>query len=120
MKILIIEDTHIGREVLKKCVEESGHEIVGTAIDGADGILQYDHLKPDLVLLDISMPNIDGIGCLKEIKKRNKDAKVIICSAVEQKSTIALALKMGAMDYFVKPFNTNDVIQKIKDIGEVM
>ena len=118
MKVLIIDDAEIARTTLKRIVEKAGHEVAGTAINGEAGLVEYQLLKPDLVILDISMPGMDGIECLKAIKAFDDKAKVIMCSALDQKSTITLALDSGAITYIMKPFSEEIILEKFSSIEQ--
>lgn len=114
MKILVVDDSMITRAMLRECIEKSGNELIGEANDGEEGISKYKELKPDLILLDITMPKMDGIECLEILKKYDKDVKVIICSSIGQDSVIEKAMELGALDYIVKPFEDENVIKKLK------
>ena len=117
MKVLVIEDSENMRKLLKRCIEKEGFRVIGEAFDGDAGITRYKELKPDIVILDIAMPGTDGIACLKEIRKFDEQAKILICSVMNQKNVIDLAIKLGAQDYITKPFNVNELVQKLKEIN---
>lgn len=118
MKILIVDDAAIMREMLKDIIELAGCEVIGEAVDGEEGLEKYKELKPDLTLLDITMPKMDGLECLKAIKEYDEAARVYICSAVGQESVIMKAGELGAIGYLVKPFEDEKIIKKLKKFAE--
>ena len=103
-RVLIVDDSRVARMTLRKVVEEFGHEIINEAQDGQEGIDYYKELKPDLVICDIEMPNIDGRELLRQIKDYDDDASVVIVSSVTNKQTIQKLLALGAMSIITKPF----------------
>lgn len=116
MKLLVIDDSEIMRTFIGDCAEKAGLEMTGEAGDGEEGIIKYKELNPNLVILDISMPKVGGLDCLKAIKKYDKNAKVIICSASSHKAAIRKALEMGAIDFIAKPFKDEDLVLKLETI----
>ncbi|WP_325169601.1 response regulator [Bacillus sp. Au-Bac7] len=104
-KILVTDDASFMRMQIKEMVTKLGHEVVGEASNGREAIKQFIYLKPDLTIMDIVMPEMTGIEAIKEIKKYSRDAKIIICSSMGQKDKVLEALKEGAIDFIVKPFN---------------
>ena len=116
MKILLIDDSKVIREILKICINNAGQELAGEAGNGQVGLIKYKELNPDLVILDISMPEMDGHDCLKSILDYDKNAKVIICSSISHKPLISNTLQTGAIDYITKPFKQEDIVQKLKDL----
>ena len=102
-KVLITDDAAFMRTMLGDICKQAGY-IVFEAKDGKDLLKRYVEVKPDIVTLDITMPNMDGIEALKELKKIDSNAKVIMCSAMGQQSLVLEAIKSGAMDFIVKPF----------------
>jgi two-component system, chemotaxis family, chemotaxis protein CheY len=115
-RILVVDDTLVMRINLKKILEESGHQVVGEAPDGQKAITLYEKLKPDLVTLDITMPEMNGIDALQEIKKRDASARVIMISALSQKGKVLQALDLGAKHYIVKPFEKRVIGQVIQSV----
>ncbi len=115
-KVLVIDDAIITRARLKDILVKEGHEVIGEAANGSDGVRFYERLKPDLVTLDISMPAKGGIETLREIIAMDMNAKIIIISAVGQKRLIIEALSMGARDFITKPFDANDIKEALKKI----
>ncbi|MEF3304826.1 response regulator [Paenibacillus sp. GYB003] len=113
-KILIVDDAAFMRMMIKDILTKNGYEVVGEAQDGAVAVEKYKDLKPDLVTMDITMPEMDGIAALKEIKKFDAGAKVIMCSAMGQQAMVIDAIQAGAKDFIVKPFQADRVIEAIK------
>jgi two-component system chemotaxis response regulator CheY len=112
-KILIVDDAAFMRMMIKDILSKNGYEIVGEAADGAQAVEQYKEHHPDLVTMDITMPEMDGITALKEIKKLNPNAKVIMCSAMGQQAMVIDAIQAGAKDFIVKPFQADRVLEAI-------
>ncbi|BDU49503.1 response regulator [Haliovirga abyssi] len=110
-KVLIVDDMLFMRVTLKKMLEEVGFEVVAEAENGEDGIAKYKKFLPDIVTLDITMPEMNGIEALEEIKKINPDVKVVMISAMGQQPNVIKAVKLGAKGFIVKPFK----IEKIKE-----
>lgn len=113
-KILIVDDSKTSRKMLRSILEEAGMEVIGEASDGIDGVRLYEALKPDLVTLDITMPVMDGIDTLKEIIDRDKSAKVIMVTAAGQKGNMMEALKLGALEFVTKPYDTDSILDIVK------
>lgn len=114
-KILIVDDSLISRIKLRKIIEMSNHEVIGEAIDGKEAYEKYEELKPDLVTMDITMPNLDGISALKNIMKSYEDAKIIMITALGQGTKILDALNNGAKNYITKPYEEDKVIKSIEE-----
>ena len=112
-KILIVDDAAFMRMMIKDILSKNGYEIVGEAADGAQAVQLYQETQPDLVTMDITMPEMDGITALKEIKKVNPHAKVIMCSAMGQQAMVIDAIQAGAKDFIVKPFQADRVLEAI-------
>lgn len=114
-KVLIVDDAKFMRVTLKNIIKDD-FVVVGEASDGREAVKLYEELKPNIVTLDITMPNKDGIEALKEIKKIDPGAKVIMCSAMGQRKMVFKAVKNGAKDFLVKPFKKEDVKKKLKEL----
>ena len=112
-RILIVDDAAFMRMMIKDILSKNGYEIVGEAADGAQAVQLYQDTQPDLVTMDITMPEMDGITALKEIKKVNPQAKVIMCSAMGQQAMVIDAIQAGAKDFIVKPFQADRVLEAI-------
>lgn len=108
-KIIIADDSLFMRMILRNSLVEFGYEIVAEASNGLEVLTLYSEHKPDLVTLDITMPEMDGLTALKEIKMMDPDAKVIMVSAMGQQALLIRAVSMGAIDFIVKPFNKDRV-----------
>lgn len=116
--ILVVDDAAFMRMMIKEILTKNGFEVVGEASDGSEAVDKYQELKPDLVTMDITMPEMDGISALKEIKKTDPNAKIIMCSAMGQQAMVIDAIQAGAKDFIVKPFQADRVIEAItKAIG---
>ncbi len=111
--ILVVDDAAFMRLMIKDMLAEAGHTVVGEAVNGLDAIEKYRKLKPDLVTMDITMPDMEGVDALKEIRRIDPRAVVIMCSAMGQKQMIVEAIKSGAKDFIVKPLQTARVIEAI-------
>jgi two-component system, chemotaxis family, chemotaxis protein CheY len=114
-KILIADDAAFMRLRCAKLLKENGHEVV-EAEDGAQAVKLYQEISPDAVLLDITMPNMDGLTALKEIRKLNPDARVAMVTAMGQKAMVLDAIKSGAKDFVVKPFEAERVLGAVKKL----
>ncbi|RFU68869.1 response regulator [Bacillus sp. V59.32b] len=112
-KVLITDDAAFMRMMIKDILSKNGFEIVGEAADGAQAVEMYKEFQPDLVTMDITMPEMDGITALKEIQKINPNAKVIMCSAMGQQAMVIDAIQAGAKDFIVKPFQADRVLEAI-------
>lgn len=115
-KILICDDTMFMRKILKELLVNNGYEVVGEAENGKVAVEKYDMLKPDLILMDITMPEMDGITALNKIMEKDSNAKVIICSAMGQENMVISAIRGGAKDFIVKPFENERVTQAIANV----
>lgn len=115
-RILIVDDAAFMRMMLKDILTKGGFEIAGEAADGNEAVAKYNELKPDLVTLDITMPNKDGIQALKEIKAADPNATCVMCSAMGQQSMVIDAIQSGAKDFIVKPFQADRVIESIRKV----
>lgn len=111
MKVLIADDAAFMRMMLKDILTKNGHEVVGEAGNGLEMLSKYEETKPDIVTLDITMPEMDGLTAIKELKKKHPDANVIMCSAMGQQSMVIDAIQSGAKDFIVKPFQADRVIE---------
>ena len=113
-KILIVDDAAFMRMMIKDILTKNGFEVVGEAADGQQAVEKYNELRPDLVTMDITMPEMDGIAALKEIKSIDAGATVIMCSAMGQQAMVIDAIQAGAKDFIVKPFQADRVIEAIQ------
>jgi two-component system chemotaxis response regulator CheY len=115
-KILVVDDAAFMRMMIKDNLKKAGYSDFAEAGDGEDAVNKYAELRPDLVLLDITMPQKDGIQTLQAIKQINPQAKVVMCSAMGQESMVVEAIKLGALDFIVKPFKPERLIQTVKNV----
>lgn len=115
-KILIVDDAAFMRMMVKNILVKEGYEVVGEAENGVQAVEKYKELNPDLVTMDITMPEMDGITAVKEIMKANPKAKVVMCSAMGQQAMVIDAIQAGAKDFIVKPFQADRVIEAISKV----
>ncbi len=115
--VLITDDTAFMRMTLKNILEKNGYEVIGEAEDGKQAIDMYDEHKPALVTMDITMPNVDGLTAIKEIIKKDPNAKIVVVSAMGQKSLVIDALNAGAKDFVVKPFQPDRIEEALQKVG---
>ena len=112
--VLIVDDSRTSRKILKDILERAGYNIVGEAINGKEGFTQDAKLKPDIVTMDITMPEMDGIEALKNIKKDFPDAKVVMITAAGQKDKMMEAVKLGATEFVSKPFVEETILEALE------
>ena len=115
-KILIVDDAAFMRMMVKDNLKKAGYSDFLEAGDGEDAISKYTENRPDLVLLDLTMPIKDGIQALQAIKEINPDAKVVMCSAMGQEGMVVEAIKLGALDFIVKPFKPDRLVQTVRTV----
>ncbi|CAM3723662.1 response regulator [Mesobacillus thioparans] len=115
-RILIVDDAKFMRITLTNILKKADHEIVGEAENGREAVMLYRELKPDLVTMDITMPEMSGLDAVKEIKKDFKDAKIIMCSAMGQQKMVVDAIEAGAKDFIVKPFDDSQVVDSVSRV----
>lgn len=115
-KVLIVDDAAFMRMMIKDILSKNGYEIVGEAENGLKAVEKHKELNPDLVIMDITMPEMDGILAVKEIRKTVPDAKIIMCSAMGQQAMVIDAIQAGAKDFIVKPFQAERVIEAVKKV----
>lgn len=113
-RILVVDDAAFMRMMIKDILTKNGYEIVGEAENGLKAIEKFQELRPDLITMDITMPEMDGISAVKEIRKIDPNAKVIMCSAMGQQSMVIEAIQSGARDFIVKPFQPDRVLEAIR------
>lgn len=113
-RILVVDDAAFMRMMIKDILTKNGFDVVGEAADGAQAIEKFQELRPDLVTLDITMPEVDGIEALKKIRSLDSSARVIMCSAMGQQGMVIDAIQAGARDFIVKPFQADRVLEAIR------
>ncbi|EJF02223.1 response regulator [Liquorilactobacillus mali] len=112
-RVLIVDDAVFMRMKLRDILEKNGYEVAEEAENGQDAFDKYQAVKPDLVTMDITMPEVDGIEALKLIRNSDDNAKVVMCSAMGQQGMVMEAIRAGAVDFIVKPFDTDRVIKAL-------
>lgn len=117
-KVLIVDDAAFMRMLLKDIVTKAGFEVVGEATNGAEAVEKYKELKPDIVTMDITMPEMNGIEAVKKIKEIDPNAKIIMCSAMGQQAMVIEAIQAGAKDFIVKPFQPARVIEALQKLAK--
>ena len=115
-KILLVDDAAFMRKVIKDTLSKAGYTDLHEAVDGADAVEKFNELKPDLVLMDITMPNMDGLEALKAIRAADPGANVVMCSAMGQETMVIDAIRSGAKDFIVKPFKGERVLKTVTSI----
>ena len=115
-KILTVDDAAFMRKVIKDTLSKAGYSEIFEAEDGAQAVDKYNEIKPDLVLMDITMPNMDGLEALKAIRAKDSSANVVMCSAMGQESMVMDAVRSGAKDFIVKPFKPDRVLKTVTSI----
>jgi two-component system chemotaxis response regulator CheY len=112
-RVLVVDDAAFMRKMVGDALAKGGHEVVGEAGNGIEALSQFQALKPDLMTLDITMPEKDGLAALADIMAADPSAKVVMCSALGQESKVLEAIKLGAKDFVVKPFQPDRVIDAV-------
>lgn len=114
--ILIVDDAAFMRMMVKDVLTKNGFNVTGEAEDGIKAVERYKELQPELTIMDITMPEMDGIQAVKEIRKINSNAKIIMCSAMGQQAMVIEAIQAGAKDFIVKPFQADRIIEAVKKV----
>lgn len=114
--ILICDDAAFMRMMIKDILTKNGYTVAGEAENGAKAVEKYTELKPDLVLMDITMPEMDGIQALKKIRELDPKASVIMCSAMGQQAMVIESIQSGAKDFIVKPFQADRVLEAVRKV----
>ena len=112
-RVLVVDDAAFMRKMVSDALAKGGHEVVGEAGNGVEAVARFQELKPDLMTLDITMPEKDGLAALAEIVAADPSARVVMCSALGQESKVLEAIKLGAKDFVVKPFQPARVIEAV-------
>ncbi len=118
IKVLIVDDAAFMRMAIKKVLERNGFEVVGEAENGAIAITKYVECTPDIVTMDITMPEMTGIDALKHIRQRDPNARVVMVSAMGQETLVREAILSGAKSFVVKPYKEEHIVQTLKSIAE--
>ncbi len=114
--VLICDDAAFMRVMIKDILTKNGYTVAGEAENGAKAVEKFIELKPDLVLMDITMPEMDGIQALKKIKEGDAAANIIMCSAMGQQAMVIESIQSGAKDFIVKPFQPERVLEAVKKV----
>ncbi|BBJ27968.1 chemotaxis protein CheY [Athalassotoga saccharophila] len=117
-RVLIVDDAAFMRMLLKDIVTKAGYEVAGEASNGKEAIEKYKELNPDIVTMDITMPEMTGIEATKEIMKMDPNAKIIMCSAMGQQMMVVEAIQAGAKDFIVKPFQQSRVVEALSKVAK--
>jgi len=112
-RVLVVDDAAFMRKMLSDVLAKGGHEVIGEGANGIDAVNQYQALRPDIMTLDITRPEKDGLAALKEILNQEPTARVVMCSALGQEAKVLEAIKAGAKDFVVKPFQPDRVLDAI-------
>ena len=116
--VLVCDDAIFMRTMISDILSEAGYEVVGEAASGLEAVERYKELKPDLVTMDIVMPDMGGIEAVREIVKEEPNAKVLMCSAMGQQALVVEAIQAGAKDFVVKPFQPSRVLEAVQRVLE--
>lgn len=114
--VLVCDDAIFMRTMISDILTQAGFEVVGEAETGIEAVERYDKLKPDLVTMDIVMPDMGGIEAVREICQRNPEAKILMCSAMGQQALVVEAIQAGAKDFVVKPFQPSRVLEAVQRV----
>jgi len=115
-RVLVVDDAAFMRMMIKDILRKGGYQVIGEAEDGVRAIEKYRELRPDLVTMDITMPDMDGITAVKEIRATDPAAVIIMCSAMGQQAMVIDAIQAGAKDFIVKPFQPDRVLEAIRKV----
>jgi two-component system chemotaxis response regulator CheY len=108
ISVLVVDDSKFMAKALGRLLSELGFNIVGVGYDGIEGVAQFESLRPEVTLLDVTMPNMDGVECLSRIREIDSDARVVMLSAIQDPATIEHCLKLGATSFLQKPIRKDD------------
>ena len=115
-KILLVDDAAFMRKMIKDTLSKNGYTDLYEAVDGLDAVEKFTEIAPDLVIMDITMPNMDGLEALKAIRAKDPNANVVMCSAMGQESMVMDAVRSGAKDFIVKPFKPDRILKTVSTI----
>lgn len=119
IRVLIVDDLSFMRNAIREIVEAAGFQVSAEASNGEEGVMEYETTHPDVVLMDITMPVLDGIESLKRIIRADSKARVIMCSALGQQEYIIRAIQFGAKDFIVKPFRPERIVSAVRKAAKV-
>jgi two-component system chemotaxis response regulator CheY len=115
-RVLVVDDAAFMRMMIRDILVKNGYEVAGEAANGSEAVSKYQELRPDVTTMDITMPEMDGITAVREIRKVDPNARIIMCSAMGQQAMVLDAIQAGARDFIVKPFQEDRVIDAIKKV----
>lgn len=115
-RVLIVDDAAFMRMMIKDILSKNGYEVAGEAENGMKAVEKYKELTPDLVLMDITMPEMNGIDAVKNIKAMDPGAKIVMCSAMGQQAMVIESIQAGARDFIVKPFQADRVLEAVRKV----
>lgn len=115
-RVMLVDDAQVMRLMLSKVFKEAGYEIAGEAANGREAVEKYDELRPDLVMMDITMPEMSGVDAVRGIMAIDLGAKIVMCSAMGQKSMVLECIQAGAKNFIIKPFEA----QKVLEVAEAV
>ncbi|MGN1314142.1 MAG: response regulator [Lachnospiraceae bacterium] len=116
LSVLICDDAAFMRMMLKDILIKHDYEVVGEAVNGTDAINKYKQLKPDIVTMDITMPDMNGIEAVRQIRAYDPKAKIVMCSAMGQQALVIEAIQAGASDFIIKPFRADRVMEALQNV----
>lgn len=116
-RVLIVDDASFMRMAIKDIITKAGHEVVAEANNGNAAVNKYKEVKPDIVTMDITMPEMNGIEAVKAIRQFDPEANIIMCSAMGQQAMVVDAVKAGAKDFIVKPFDKDKVLASLQKVS---
>lgn len=115
-KILLVDDAAFMRKMIMDTLSKNGYTELFEAVDGADAVEKFSEIGPDLVIMDITMPNMDGLEALKAMRAKNGSANIVMCSAMGQEAMVIEAIQSGAKDFIVKPFKSDRIMKTVTSI----
>lgn len=115
-RIMMVDDAAFMRKVIKDTLTKNGYTDLYEAVDGADAVEKFTEINPDLVIMDITMPNMDGLEALKAMRAKNGSANIVMCSAMGQEAMVIDAIQSGAKDFIVKPFKSDRILKTVTSI----
>ncbi|MDO5050233.1 MAG: response regulator [Moraxella equi] len=118
-RLMIVDDSNIIRNRIERCFEDSSIEIVATANNGVDAVLKFDEFRPDFITMDLTMPQMDGLECIKRIVGKGTGVSILVVSALSDRMTALQALQVGARGFIYKPFNDEELIAGMQRLIEL-
>jgi two-component system chemotaxis response regulator CheY len=119
-RLLVVDDAMIMRKLIRDAATEAGWVVAGEAANGADAVALYEKLRPDLVTMDLVMPVMGGNEALRQIRAADPDARVVVVTALDQKQTLTESIRDGALDFIVKPFDRQRMLELFRKVGATL